>query len=144
MPSPELCARVLTHLRERAPAGIAGGIRIVMPRYVQVSVRAQVRPLRADEAGRVEARLRDRLLRFMHPLHGGRSGRGWDFGAAVHLSDVAALIESTPGVEAVPLLQLMVGSAAQGDSVAIEPDQLVAAGTSQLKLLVPSAPYALA
>lgn len=144
MPSPELSARVLAHLRARAPAGIAGGIRIVAPSYLPVGVRAEIRPLRADEAGRVEARVRDRLRRFMHPLSGGRGGRGWDFGGAVHLSDVAALVAATPGVEAVPFLQLMVGSAAHGDSVAVAPDQLVAAGTSQLKLLVPGAPYALA
>jgi hypothetical protein len=144
MPSRELTSRVLEYLRMRAPAGIAGGIRIVMPSYVRVGVRAEILPLRADEAGRVEARVRARLLAFTHPLTGGPQQRGWQFGQSIYLSDVASLIEHTPGVDAVRSLQLMVGSAVYGDMVPLEPEQLIAAGDSQLKILVPSAPYALA
>ena len=144
MPSRELSTRVLEHLRLHAPAGIAGGIRIVTPSYVKVGVRAEILPQRADEAGKVEARVRARLLQFAHPLAGGRDQRGWDFGDAIYLSDVAALIEETPGVDAVRFLQLMVGSAVYGDRVSVAPEQLIAAGDSQLKILVPSAPYALA
>ena len=62
----------------------------------------------------------------------------------VYLSDIAALIEDTPGVDAVRFLQLMVGSTVFGDLVPVDPEQLVAAGDSQLKLIVPSATYALA
>jgi hypothetical protein len=85
-----------------------------------------------------------RLQTFLHPLRGGADGHGWDFGQSVFLSDLAALIEGTPGVDAVRFLQLMAGSAVHGDSVPMEPHQLVAAGDSQLMIVVPSVPYALA
>lgn len=144
MPSRELSSTVLAHLRLRAPAGVGGGIRIVTPSYVKVGVRAEILPLRADEAGKVEARVRARLLQFAHPLTGGRDQRGWEFGESIYLSDIAALIEQTPGVDAVRFLQLMVDSAVYGDRIPVLPEQLIAAGDSQLKIFVPSAPYALA
>jgi hypothetical protein len=142
--SPELCRNVLAVLARRAPAGIAGGLRIVDPTYVPVGVSAEILPLNADEAGRVEARVRTRLSGFLHPLTGGHAGRGWDFGESVYLSDIAALMEETPGVDAVRFLQLMVGPSIYGDSVPVGPQQLIAAGDSQLKIIVPSSPYALA
>jgi hypothetical protein len=137
-PSLELRSRVLAYLGARAPAGLAGGIRIVAPTYARIGVRAEILPRVASEAGRVEARVRTRINQFLHPLSGGRDGAGWDFGTPVYLSDIAALIEDTPGVGAVRFLQLMVGSALFGDSVPVDPEQLVAAGDSQLKLIVPS------
>jgi predicted phage baseplate assembly protein len=144
MPSPQLCARVLAFLRDRAPAGIANGIRTLAPTYVRVGIRAEVMPLDVSEAGRVEARLRARVNAFLHPLTGGRDGRGFEFGDAVYLSDLAALLEDTPGVDAVRFLQLVSDSALFGDSVPVGPDQLVAAGDCELKLIVPSVTYALA
>ena len=142
-PSLELGSRVLAYLGARAPAGVAGGIRIVAPTYARVGVRADIRPRVAEEAGRVEARVRMRINQFLHPISGRRDGSGWDFGVPVYLSDIAALIQDTPGVDAVSFLQLMVGSTVFGDMVPVDPNQLVAAGDSQLKLVVPSATYAL-
>jgi hypothetical protein len=144
MPSRELGARVIAYLGARAPVGVAAGITIIAPEYVRVGVRAEIVPRNADEAGRVEARVRARLNAFLHPLTGGRQGRGYDFGAGVYLSDVAALLEDTAGVDAVRFLQLMVGQSVYAESVPLLPHQLVAAGDSQLKLVVPSVPYALA
>ena len=144
LPSAGLRDTVRAYLAARMPAGIAGGLQIASPSYVPVGVRAEILPLVADDAGLVEARVRARLAAFLHPLSGGRDGRGWDFGAAAWLSDLAALIEDTDGVDAVQFLQLMVGETVYGDAVPVGPDQLVAAGDSQLKLIVPSVPYALA
>jgi hypothetical protein len=142
--SPELERSVLDALAQCAPAGIAGGIRLVDPSYVAVSVRAEILPVDARQAGRIEALVRLRLQQFLHPLAGGRDGHGWDFGETVYLSDLAALIEDTPGVDAVRFLQLIVGQSVFGDSVPVQPHQLVAAGDSQLMIIVPSLPYALA
>ena len=144
MPSAGLRDTVRAWLAQRMPAGIADGLQIASPSYVQVGVRAEILPLNADDAGLVEARVRARLAAFLHPLVGGRDARGWDFGAPVWLSDLATLIEDTEGVDAVQFLQLMVGDAVYGDAVPVGPQQLVAAGDSQLKLIVPSVPYALA
>jgi predicted phage baseplate assembly protein len=144
LPSAELQRTVIDALSQCVPAGIAGGLRIVDPSYVAVAVRAEILPLTAQEAGRVEALVRMRLQQFLHPLAGGHDGHGWDFGQSVYLSDLASLIEDTPGVDAVRFLQLMVGQAVYRDSVPVAPHQLVAAGDSQLMIVVPSLPYALA
>jgi predicted phage baseplate assembly protein len=142
--SPELERTVLDALAQCVPAGIVGGIRIVAPSYVAVSVRAEILPVNAHEAGRVEALVRLRLRQFLHPLAGGHDGHGWDFGQSVYLSDLASLIEDTPGVDAVRFLQLMAGPSVFSDSVPVQPHQLIAAGDSQLMIIVPSLPYALA
>lgn len=136
-PSLELKEGVARYLTARMPAGVGSQLRLLSPSYVAVGVRAEVLPLRADDAGRTEARLRERLSRFLHPLSGGRDGRGWQFGQSLALSDLAELMEHTPGVDAVRSLQLAVGQTLYGDTVPVGPDQLIAAGDSQLKLLVP-------
>ena len=144
VPSPELCAQVSSFLATRAPAGVTGGMRMIAPEYVRVGVRAEIVPRSAGEAGRVEARLRRSIAAFLHPLTGGRKGRGWEFGAGVYLSDIAALLENTESVDAVLQLQLMVGQTLFMESIPLQPHQLVAAGDSQLKLIVPSLTYAIA
>jgi hypothetical protein len=144
LPSPQLCSTVRAALAARAPAGIAIGIRMVPPCYCAVGVRADVLPLRAEAAGLVEARVRSRLNAFLHPLTGGHDGRGWDFGESVYLSDIASLIEGTDGVDAVRFLQLMAQQSVCGEAVAVLPQQLVAAGDSQLKIIVPSMTYVVA
>jgi hypothetical protein len=144
MPSAELLRTVESFLRDRMPAALAGRLRLLSPQYVPVSVRCELMPLRIDDAGPMEARLRARLARFFHPLRGSRDGAGWSFGAGVHLSDVATLVASTAGVEAVHRLELTVDGAQHGEWVPVLPHQLVAAGDSQLKILVPSVTHALA
>lgn len=144
LPSPELCTRVLRALRRRVPAGIAAGVRVLPPEYVRVGVRAEILPIDPNEAGRVEARVRALLTQFLHPLAGGSAGQGWDFGEAPYVSDVARLLERTPGVDAVRFLQLTISSSLHGDTVPVGRNALVAAGDIQLKLLVPSTAYAVA
>jgi predicted phage baseplate assembly protein len=136
--SAELVRTVLDALAQCMPAGVAAGIRVLAPDYVAIGVRAEILAVDARQAGRIEALVRLRLRQFLHPLAGGRDGHGWDFGDTVYLSDLAALIEDTPGVDAVRFLQLMVGQAVFGDSVPVAPYQLVAAGDAQLMILVPS------
>jgi hypothetical protein len=142
--SRQLADTVLAHLRRRAPAGIAGGLRALTPSYVAVGVRADLQPVTAEEAGTVEARVRAALTRFLHPTAGGADGHGWAFGRSPYLSDIAAMIHGIAGVAGIESLQLMVGPSICGDSVPIEPHELICAGAAQLKMIVPSVPYALA
>lgn len=144
MPSAELLTRVRDHLGARMPAGTAGRLRLLAPSYVPVSVRCAVLPRSLRDAGALEARLRALLARYCHPLVGGAHGRGWAFGEALYLSQVAALLASAPGVDAVLQLDLLVGGAMQGERVAVLPHQLIAAGDPQLKIVVSEARHALA
>lgn len=143
-PSAQLVQTVLGHVAGRVPAGIAGGVRVIGPEYVAASVRIDLQPAIIEDAAAIEAQVRTRLAQFLHPLDGGADGRGWDFGASLHLSDVAACVAGIDGVAAVQLLQLLVGGAISGEVVAVAPHQLLCAGDLQVRVVVPTVPYALA
>lgn len=132
--TPELQRRVREHLAARAPATVSRRIRIAEARYVPVGVVAAIVPLRAGEAAQVEARLMARLNNFLHPLNGGAEGRGWGFGEALYLSQLAALIEKTPGVDYAPRIMLRVEGEVFGDFVPVADDALIAAGDHEIKL----------
>jgi hypothetical protein len=139
MPTPGLLQEVAAELAVRAPAAIVGQITLAPPAYTAVSVRADIVPQHADEAALVEARLRERLAAFLHPLTGGITGTGWDFGEPVYLSQIASLVGGTEGVDFVPLLQLMVNDGVAGDWVVVDSGALVTEGDHQLKLMAEEA-----
>jgi predicted phage baseplate assembly protein len=135
-PTDGLLAEVRTALNAVVPVTIVGSIELAPPSYTAISVRADIVPNVADEAALVEARVRDRLTTFLHPLLGGPNGTGWDFGQGVYLSQVATLLEATEGVNYVSLLQLLLNDGVVGDVASVGPDTLIAQGEHQLKLLV--------
>jgi len=133
-PDDEVVARVRAYLAARAPATLAGRIRVIGPRYRLISVVAEIVPRRADEASTVEDALRKRLDEFLHPLRGGRDGRGWQVGQGVPLSQIAALIEGTPGVDFARDVSVNVAGAVYRDEVPGEPEALVAPGDHEIRL----------
>jgi hypothetical protein len=44
---------------------------------------------------------------FLHPLKGGRDGKGWPFGRAVYRVDLYHVIEDVPGVDFVDRVRLV-------------------------------------
>lgn len=134
--SPEFLRRVREQVERRAPAAVARHIRIIGPQYAPIRVRAEIAPLKPEEAARVEARVRESLNRFLHPLTGGPGGRGWDFGQAVYLSQIARVIEETPGVDYARRITLELNEQIFAEFVTVEADALVAAGDHELKLIV--------
>lgn len=135
-PSAELKRRVREHLAARAPATVARRLRVEGPRYVPVSVSAELVPLPAQSVGALEARLRDRLDRFLHPLTGGVAQQGWDFGQTVHLSQIASVLEGTEGVDFARGIRLGVEGRLYDDSVPVDTDMLVAPGDHEIKLVL--------
>jgi hypothetical protein len=135
MPTAGLLELVSQELEARVPAVIVGQIILQAPTYTAISVRADIVANHADESALVEARVRDRLAAFLHPLTGGGAGTGWDFGASVYLSQIAVLVAQTEGVNCVPLLQLLVSDSVVGDVAIIDRGALITQGDHQLKLL---------
>ncbi len=135
-PSFGLREQVREYVETRACAGIAGLHRVDVtgPRYLAVDVDATIIPRDANDAGAVEARVRDALGRLLHPLYGGPDGCGWPPGRDVFLSDVAAVLERVDGVDHVESLALSVDGRIGGERVAVAPDRTVVAGTLRLKL----------
>jgi uncharacterized phage protein gp47/JayE len=135
-PSPEFHRRVREHLAQRVPVAVSRHVRIVGPQYVLVGVQAEIIPHVPSQAAQVEARVRDKLNRFLHPLAGGTDGDGWSFGQAVYLSQVARVIEETVGVNYAREIRLHANGQVFADVVPIEADALVAAGDHELKLSI--------
>lgn len=134
MPSPELARRVRAYIAERAPAGVV--LRMTPPAYIAVSILATIAPTDPSLAAIVEARVRDALNRFLHPLTGGPNGDGWEFGEALHVSHIALVIERTPGVDFASSLLIESGGHVHDGVLDVPPDHLVAAGAHELTLRV--------
>jgi hypothetical protein len=135
-PTAELQRRVAEHLRERVPATVARRLRVVEPSYVPLRIAAEIVPLQPDQAALVEARVRQALERFLHPLTGGPGGSGWGFGEDVHLSNLAAEIGATVGVDYASDIRMYVGEGEVGEPVAIARDALLCSGSHEIKLVL--------
>ena len=135
-PSFGLREHVRTFIEQRAPADLAAlhRIQVTGPTYLEIGVTATIVPSDPSQAGAVEKSVRQTLERFLHPLFGGPGGTGWDLGRDVYLSDVAAALERTAGVDYVEELALVVDGVPQGESVAVGDNEIVAAGTILLRL----------
>lgn len=135
-PSFGLREHVRKFIEQRAPADLAAlhRIHVTGPTYLAVGVSAAIAPSDRSQAGAVEKSVRQTLERFLHPLFGGPGGAGWDLGRDVYMSDIAAEIERTPGVDYLEELTLMLDGVPQGESVRVADDEVVAAGPILLKL----------
>jgi predicted phage baseplate assembly protein len=136
-PSFGLREDVRRFIAERAPADVtaAGQIEVTGPDYVPIDVSATVVPRDPTEAGVVEQAVRQAIAGFLHPLHGGPAGRGWQAGQGLWLSDLAPLLERADGVDHVTDVELLRGGQIQGDHVALAGQQIPVAGNIHLRLV---------
>ncbi len=135
-PSAELQRRVAEYLRARVPASVVQRLQIVEPNYIALNVSAEIVPVNPNAAAMVEARLRQNLDRYLHPLTGGPDRKGWGFGEGVHLSNIAAVIEATDGVDYARNIHLYVDGGEHCQSVEVPRNTLICAGAHELKLFV--------
>lgn len=133
-PGAGLLGLVHSAIAERTPAVAAPRVLVEGPCYLPVGIAVTVIPLFAGEAGPVRQRVIARLSRFLHPLLGGPEGTGWDFGIGAHLSDLARVVESVPGVDAATGLELSIDGVVAGDAAAVGSDQIVCAGPIAVRL----------
>lgn len=134
-PTPELLRQVQDHLAARVPAPVAGRVRVLGPSYAVVRVTAEVVPLVAGAAAEVEHLLVQRLDRFLHPVCG-RDGQGWQFGQPVYQSEVAAVIETTPGVDYARAVSMQVDDALVDEIAPVPADAMVASGDHEITLVL--------
>ena len=133
IPSFELRRQVRDFVLARA-AGDLTDLVVIGPTYLHVGVACTVAPLDMTQAGPVGVAVRQALERFLHPVSGGPEGGGWPFGRAIHLSDVAAIVEAVAGVDYVQELELLIDGIPQGEIVAVPPDRIVVAGLIRVNL----------
>jgi hypothetical protein len=129
LPTENLLHTVKDFLTDRALATLGSRIDVIGPRYVPIDVAAEVIPLRIEEAKAVEKRVFDELRAFLHPLSGGPDGEGWEFGRAIYLSEVGAVVQGTEGVDRVRNLSIRKsGSDRPQERIAMASNDLAASG----------------
>jgi hypothetical protein len=123
---------------ERVGESSGSRLAVIGPTYLPIGVGAVVVPRDLGEAGAVETTVLAALARFLHPLTGGPEGRGWPFGRAIYLSNVAALLEGLTGVDHVEDLNLLLNDTPRGEWVAVPPGRIVVAGTLRVEMKAPA------
>ncbi len=96
-PSLELKKLVEKYLLEHSSNIVS--LQVEGPEYIEVSVSADVFPASIDEAPIAEKEALKRLKEFLHPLTGGKDGKGWEFGRLAYLSDIYALLEGITEID---------------------------------------------
>jgi predicted phage baseplate assembly protein len=138
LPSDGFMRTVCEHLNRHRL--ITTDVRVIPPDYVQVSVEATVLLKPRVSAATVRADIEAALKKFLHPLHGGVGGAGWEFGRSVYQSEIYQVIEGVRGVDCVMRVALAALGNFQFDADNIkltQPHGLVYSGEHQLELLDP-------
>ncbi len=104
VPSSEILRFVKKYLDERRLVGTI--LSVVKPRYQEFSLKVTLLRRTVGTSDRLRRDIEERLRRFLHPIKGGRDGKGWPFGRPVLKSDLVHLVEEVPGVDAVDALQI--------------------------------------
>lgn len=122
-PSPQLRYNVEQYLRERATstAAFLGQVKVSGPAYVEVTVNADIYPETMDLAPQVEADAIAALESFLHPLTGGYTQSGWEFGRLPCLSDFYALLEAIEGMDHIENLRMTLSAVTPGGARVGEP-----------------------
>jgi hypothetical protein len=115
------------------------GTRIVVvgPRYLEISVRAGLRPLAGVDPVSLRERIVAALDRFFHPITGGTDGKGWPFGRDVYRAEVLQLLDEVAGVDHVLSLEFVAGCGCHGPvcgNVCVGPIGLVSSGSHDIAI----------
>jgi len=122
-PSPQLRYRVEQYLRERAASSVAfpKQVKVSGPAYVEVTVNADIYAQSIDLAPQVESAAVAALEAFLHPLTGGYTQSGWEFGRLPCLSDFYGLLEAIEGMDHIENLRMTLSPVTPGGAKAAEP-----------------------
>lgn len=124
LPSAELLKRVRHYLNERKL--VSTRVNVVRPSYAELSLEVEFVRSRTGLTDRVRRDIERSLRRYLHPLVGGRHGRGWDFGRSVLKVDLYQVLEEVEGLEYVDRIRLRdEGMRQDVEQLKVAEDQLV-------------------
>jgi hypothetical protein len=106
VPSEALLRTVCEYLDKRRLLGTE--LFVVAPRYVSVSIAAQVVVRDGASAATVRQGVEAALARYLHPLEGGDDGSGWPFAGALRYSKIVQRVFGVADVDSVASLVLTV------------------------------------
>ena len=105
LPSNELLRRVRAYLDDRRL--ISCIVSVVRPRYVDLSLTVELVRTPGGSSEDIKAQVEFNLRKFLHPIVGGRNGRGWPFGRVLHKVDLYNVAEEITGVEFVDRVDIL-------------------------------------
>jgi len=128
LPTESLIRTVKGYLARYALATLFDRIDVIGPTYVPIAIEADVIPKRIEDAKALESRVLENLRAFLHPVKGGSEGRGWEFGKDVYLSEIAAVIQGTDGIDRVRRIVIKTARGEPKDRIDIPDDGLPSSG----------------
>ena len=99
LPSHEIMRYIKRYLDERRLVGTV--VNVIKPRYKDLSLKVTLLRRTVGTSDRLRREIELKVRRFLHPLLGGKDGKGWEFGRPVLKSDLVHHIEEIPGVDGV-------------------------------------------
>jgi predicted phage baseplate assembly protein len=123
VPSNEIMRYVKRYLDERRL--VATMLNVVKPRYKDLSLKVTLLRRTIGTSDRLRGDIETRVRRYLHPLVGGRDGRGWQFGRSVLKTDLIHLVEEVQGVEGVADIDILDEERnVHVEQIRIDPDEL--------------------
>jgi uncharacterized phage protein gp47/JayE len=117
MPSADLLQEVSDYLDQRR--GVTAALHVTFPRYLPIDVQADLRIFRraidtrlVASAAAVEADVRSKIERYLHPILGGVDGNGWEVGQDILISGLLDAIRLDANVGFVASLTIQAGTPA--------------------------------
>jgi hypothetical protein len=104
VPSNEIMRYVKRYLDDRRLVGTI--VNVVKPRYKDLSLKITLLRRSIGTSDRLRREIEQKVRRFLHPLIGGKDGKGWEFGRHVLKTDLIHVVEEIPGVEGVDALEM--------------------------------------
>jgi hypothetical protein len=104
LPSNEVLRYVKRYLDDRRLVGTI--LNVSKPRYDDFSLKVTLLRRTVGTSDRLRREIEEKLRRYLHPLTGGRDGKGWEFGRPVLKTELIHVVEEIPGVEGVDSLEI--------------------------------------
>ncbi|MEZ4401732.1 MAG: putative baseplate assembly protein [Kofleriaceae bacterium] len=104
LPSHEIMRYIKRYLDERRLVGSV--VNVIKPNYVDLSLKVTLLRRTIGTSDRLKREIELKVRRFLHPLLGGKDGKGWEFGRPVLKSDLVHHIEEIPGVDGVDGIEI--------------------------------------
>ncbi len=142
LPAPEVLQQVARWLKDHSL--VTTEIYAAAPRYREVEIEARLLAAPSASSGAVQEGLTRMLLDYFHPLKGGATGQGWDFGGTISFAEVYRRLLDFPGVLrlAAESLKIFVDGqlAPACRDIALGPDELVTSSRHSLTVSYETAP----
>lgn len=108
-------------------------LEVKAPSYVKASITLSVQTELFDKS-LIENRIYEALTSYLHPLSGGETQEGWEFGKDLYLSKLYPLVAKIEGVSAVQSLSINTTS---DKKLVVPDDALISSGIHNIEVITP-------